>query len=84
MENDRLIAWDFTWKPGQTVPRHLDRFDSVSVILGGGTIRSLADQGGALEVTRMAGEVGYSSHSHDAHTEEARYGSPRAVIVELK
>lgn len=83
LENDRVIAWDFTWKPGRTVARQ-DRLDSVTVFLEGGTIRYLADQGGARDTVRSAGEVVYSSHSQAAHTEEAIHESPRAVIVELK
>ena len=84
LENDRLIAWDFTWKPGQTVPRHADYLDFVTVFLEGGRIRSIAEQGGTKDTTRRAGEVVYSLHSPDPHTEEAVEGSPRAVIIELK
>jgi len=84
LENDRVIAWDFTWRPGQTVLRHQDPLDSVTVFLEGGTIRYVADKDGSKDTTRSAGEVVYFSHSQEAHTEEAILGSPRAVIVELK
>ena len=79
LENDRVIVWDFTWQPRQTVPRHADSLDSVTVFLDGGTIRSAAK-----DTKRNAGDVVYSPRSADTHTEEATEGSPRAVIVELK
>lgn len=83
-ENERLTAWDFTWKPGQIVPRHGNMFDSVTVFLDGGTIRSTTDQGDAKDTVRNHGDVVYTAHEMKAHTEQAVKGSPRAVIVELK
>jgi quercetin dioxygenase-like cupin family protein len=84
LENARVIAWDFTWMPGQRTPRHADYIDSVIVFLEGGTIRSIADRGTSKDTTRSAGEVAYVPHSKDPRTEEAVRGSPRAVIVEVK
>ena len=84
LENSRVVAWDFTWRPGQKTPRHADDLDSVVVFLDGGTIRTIADGGGSRDVERSAGEVAYVPHGADPHTEEAVRGSPRAVIVELK
>jgi len=83
-ENDRLIAWDFTWKPGEIASRQAENLDSVTVFLGGGTIRSIADGGKPKDTARSPGEVVYSAHSTSAHSEEAVIGSPRAIIVELK
>lgn len=83
MDNARVIAWDFTWKPGQKT-RHADALDSVIVFLDGGTIRTISDQGVSSETTRSADEVVYFPHSAGFHTEEAVRGSPHAVIVELK
>jgi hypothetical protein len=83
MDNARVIAWDFTWKPGQRT-RHANTLDSVIVFLDGGTIRSISDQGVSTETTRSAGEVAYFPRTAGSHTEEAVRGSPHAVIVELK
>ena len=79
LENDRVIVWDFIWKPGQKVPRHADSFDSVTVFLEGGVLRS-----GTEEIQRSAGQVIYSSRRADPHSEEAAEATLRAVIVELK
>jgi quercetin dioxygenase-like cupin family protein len=81
-ENDRLVAWDLTWKPGELVSRPVEDLDSVTVFLEGGTIRS---EGSSPNTTsRSAGAVIYSPRGSTAHNEEAVTGSPRAIIVELK
>ena len=77
-ENARVIAWDFSWKPGQKTARHADYRDSVIVFLEGGTIRS-----GSTDIARSTGEVAYIPRNPDPRTEEAVQGSPHAVIVEL-
>ena len=79
LDNDRVSVWDFTWKPGQKMPRRADPFDSVTVFLEGGVLRS-----GTEEIQRIAGQVIYSSRRAEPHSEEAAEGTPRAVIVELK
>jgi quercetin dioxygenase-like cupin family protein len=84
LANDRLIAWDFTWKPGQTVPRHQNQLDYLTVFLEGGTIKYVPEHGGATYVTNSAGDVVYTPHSQRPQIEQAVRGSPRAVIVELK
>jgi quercetin dioxygenase-like cupin family protein len=84
LENDRVIAWDFTWKPGQNIGPHENLRESVMVFLEGGTIRSISDQNGSKDAAVRAGEVMYSIHGGDARTEEAIQGSPRAIVVELK
>lgn len=78
LENARVIAWDFTWRPGQKTIRHAEYRDSVIVFLDGGTFRS-----GSKDTTRSAGEVAYLPHDVEPHAEEAVQGAPRAVIVEL-
>jgi hypothetical protein len=83
MDNARVIAWDFTWRPGQKT-RLADSRDTVIVFLDGGTIRSISDQGVPNETTRSAGEVAYVPRIAGFHTEEAVRGTPHAVIVELK
>jgi quercetin dioxygenase-like cupin family protein len=84
LENARVIAWDFTWKPGQKTPNHTDHLDMVIVFLDGGTIRSVTNGGQSKDMTRQANEVAYLPHNAVLQTEEAVQGSPRAVIVEFK
>jgi quercetin dioxygenase-like cupin family protein len=85
MENERVIAWDYTWKSGRPVPRHADYHDSVAVFLEGGTLRVTA--GGretGVAGARSPGQAIYSPAHPDAYSEEAAGGMPRAVILELK
>ena len=84
LENARVIAWDYTWKPAQKTPLHADHVDSVIVFLDGGTIRSVTNRGESKDTTRNANEVVYFPRNDVSHNEEAVQGSPRAVIVELK
>jgi quercetin dioxygenase-like cupin family protein len=84
LENDRLIAWDFTWKPGQIVPLHAEDLDSVTVFLESGTIRSVTAQDDVKDTVRNAGEAVYSARNTETHTEEAVTGPVRAVIIQLK
>ena len=84
LENDRLIAWDFTWKAGQIVPLHAEDLDSVTVFLERGTIRSVTALGEVKDTPRNPGDVVYSAHSAETHTEEALTSPVRAVIVQLK
>jgi hypothetical protein len=83
LDNDRLIAWDFAWKAGEKVPMHMEDFDSVTVFLVPGTIRSVDAHGKAKTDERKAGDVVYAARGQ-ALTQEAIAGSPRAIIVQLK
>jgi quercetin dioxygenase-like cupin family protein len=83
MENDRVIAWDYTWKPGRVVPPHTDYQDMVSVFLEGGALAAPPD-GGNSAVIRTTGQVIFTPASAQASSEEAVRGMPRAVILELK
>ena len=57
LENDRLIAWDLTWMPGQSVRRLDKQFDSVTVFLESGTIHHVADRGAARDTARTSLKV---------------------------
>jgi quercetin dioxygenase-like cupin family protein len=84
LDNERATVWDFTWKPGQKVPGRRDSFDSVSVYLAGGTIRSVTSSGKTKDAALKSGDVVFSPRSPDVHTDKVVSGAPRAVIVQLK
>jgi len=79
MENDRVIAWDYTWKPGQPVPLHAEYHDSVSVFLEGGTLRT-----GSSVREFLAGQALYALPTAEPYAEEATSHALRAIVVELK
>lgn len=79
LENDRVVAWDFTWKAGQMVKLPVTHLDSVLVFVQPGIIRA-----GTKDISRSAGEIVFTPRNGKSETEEAVQASPRAVIVELK
>jgi quercetin dioxygenase-like cupin family protein len=83
MENERVIAWDYTWKPGQAVPIHAYYHDTVTVFVEGGTFAGPAGERNSA-AGRAAGQAIYTAASGEARREEAVRGMPRAVILELK
>jgi len=83
LENDRVIAWDFTWKAGHKVQLPVSNLDSVLVFVEPGIIRA-SSQGGTKDIPRSAGEIVFTPRNGKSATEEAVQASPRAVIVELK
>jgi len=82
-ENERVVAWDFTWKPGQRVPWHGNARASLWVFLTDGKFRSSA-AGGALAAAQTAGQASYVPPTQKSFTEEAVQGMPRAIILEIK
>jgi hypothetical protein len=82
-ENARLIAWDFTWKPGAKVARPTEDLDTVTVFLDGGTIRSTS-AGAPTDTVRKSGETVYASRATSPYVEEAVSHPLRAIIVGLK
>lgn len=85
-ENDRVVAWDYAWKPGQQIARNAEAHDCVWIFLEGGTIRSTttAASGKFTAATRQAGQAVYAPATREAYTEEAVEGTPRAIILEIK
>ncbi len=74
LDNDRLIAWDYTWPDSQTIQRPAVDLDTITVFLEPGTINNTAYK---------QGDVLYAPHGTLDTTDQAT-GSPRAIIVQLK
>ena len=84
LDNDRLIAWDYTWASGEKVQVDARFYDTVTVFLTGGTIRAHDTKGETKVMERKPGDVVYASHGSPTHSEQTVSGSPRAIIVQLK
>ena len=82
-ENDRLVAWEMTWKPGVKISRPSDGLDTVTVFVDGGTIR-LSGQGDPADIAWGPGDTIFMPHGAPVRTDEAILGAPRAIVVELK
>jgi len=84
MENDRVIAWDYTWKGGPPSPPSAYYHDTVTVFVEGGTLAAQAGGRNTVETVRAAGQAIYTPASAESHREQVVRGTPRAVVLELK
>ena len=83
IDNERVIKWDYTWKPGRVVATHMHDKDSVQVFYRGGTIK-FTGADGKSETKRFAfGDARFIPRG-TVKSEEAIEGSPRAITIELK
>ncbi len=83
LENDRVVVWDYTWKPGEPTPMHFHDKDVVVVYLADGALQSTTP-GGVTAVNEFSvGATRFNTRDR-VHTEELLKGQQRAIIVELK
>ncbi len=84
-ENDRIVVWDHTWRPGVPRREHLHYTQVVGVFIEPGATRSYASSSAApVESIRKLGDVNFSSFLKSPHSEEVAEGLPRAIFIELK
>jgi quercetin dioxygenase-like cupin family protein len=83
-ENERVVVWDFTWKPGQRTSFFGQPRDAVVVFLTGGTVRWTSGGRVLSDSTAVAGSVVYLPAGQGARADEALEGQPRAIVIELK
>ncbi len=84
LENERVSVWDFTWTPGQQIPRYRQYRDTVIVYLKGGVIRWARDRQSASDTTKASGDVTYAPAEEEPRAEEVIEGVPRAIFIEIK
>jgi hypothetical protein len=83
LENERIIIWDYAWRPGKPTPTHFHDKDAIAVYQGGGSIRSTTLDGKSEVRALNRGDVLFNRRDR-SHSELYVSGSPHAVIVELK
>ena len=83
LENDRVIVWDYTWKPGVATPMHFHDKDVVAFFLEDGDLKSTTPDGQATVTAYTAGTARFNARSR-SHTETLVRGKQRAIITELK
>ncbi|MEZ5286473.1 MAG: hypothetical protein R2712_17025 [Vicinamibacterales bacterium] len=83
LENDRVRMWDYTWTAGEAATMRRYAHDAVEVIVAAGTLLIRTPDGG--ETTRMVApkEARFVPRG-TVEAIEARTGTPRAIVVELK
>ena len=82
-ENDRIVAWDYTWTPGVPTPTHFHDKDVVVVYLEEGVLASTTPDGQVVNNPHYFGFAKPNARDR-SHTETLIKGKARAIIVELK
>jgi hypothetical protein len=82
-ENERVIVWDYTWKPGVATPMHFHDKDVVVIFLEDGDLTSTTPDGQSVVSSYTAPTVKFNPRGR-THTETLVKGKQRAIITELK
>jgi hypothetical protein len=83
VENDRIVAWHYTWNLGVRTPRHYHDKDVVIVYQGDGLLKSVPLTGSSEVNEHKTGEVRFN-RANRTHYEVLEKGNLSAIIVELK
>jgi hypothetical protein len=82
-ENDRVIAWDVQWPPGEPTPMHYHDKDALAVFEATGAIQSTTPDGTKTGGPNRVGQIIFAGRDR-THSEVLLRGQARAVIIELK
>ena len=83
LENDRVIVWDYTWKPGTPTPMHFHDKDVVVLFLEDGDLKSTTPDGKEVVNSYKAGTFRFNKGDR-SHFETLIKGKMHAIITELK
>lgn len=83
LDNARVRMWDYTWRQGKPVAKHVHDTDTIEVFVTGGAIRMTGADGKADTAAVDFKSMRFIPRGR-VDTEEAVTGSPRAIIIELK
>ena len=82
-ENDRVIAWDVVWLPGEATPMHFHDKDLLAVFEASGQIQSTTPDGKKEVGPNRFAQVLFAPRDR-THSEVLFSGQARAIIIELK
>jgi hypothetical protein len=82
LDDERVVVWDYTWKPGAPAPATYTR-DTVVVWLSGGKVR-LTPRGAAAQVVNVVPGRTDRYNRGASETVEVVDGNPRAMIFAFK
>jgi hypothetical protein len=83
LENDRVIVWDYTWRPKEPTPMHFHDKDALVVFEATGALQSTTPDGKSALNEYKFGDVRFNLRDR-THTELLLSGRQHAVITELK
>jgi len=83
LENDKVIVWDYTWRPKEPTPMHFHDKDALVVFEATGALQSTTPDGKGVTNEFKFGDIRFNSRDR-THTELLLSGRQHAVITELK
>ena len=83
LENDRVIAWNYSWIKGRPAPTHFHIRQQVVAERHDGAIKSITPDGKISIGPTKAGEIRFTEPNR-LHSEEWDSGKVSAVVLELK
>jgi uncharacterized RmlC-like cupin family protein len=83
LDNDRVVAWNYTWAKGMPTPMHFHDKDVVVAYRFDGSLKSVTPDGAAVVNPYKTGDIRFNKGNR-AHYEELVDGRQSAVMMELK
>jgi hypothetical protein len=83
LENDRVILWNYVWRPGVPTPMHFHDKDALVVYEAAGALQSTAPNGKSVVTEYKFAQIRFNSRDR-VHSELLVRGQGQAVITELK
>ena len=83
LENDRVVAWHYSWTKGKPTPMHFHDKDVVVAYRYDGNLRSVTPDGAATDNPYKKGEIRFNK-ANRTHSELLTTDRQSAVILELK
>lgn len=83
LENERVIVWDYAWKPNVPTPMHFHDKDVVVLFLEDGDLKSTTPDGKEVVTAYTTGTIRFNLRDR-THFETLVRGKQHAIITELK
>jgi hypothetical protein len=83
LENDRVVVWDYSWRPNEPSPMHFHDKDTLVVYEATGALQSTTPDGKSTVNDNKFGDIRFNRRDR-THTELLIRGTGHAVITELK
>jgi len=83
LENDRVVAWNYSWIQGRPAPMHFHIHQQVVAERYDGAIKTITPDGKVSVGPTKAGEIRFTEPNR-LHSEEWDSGKVSAVVLELK
>lgn len=83
LENDKVVVWDYVWRPHDPTPMHFHDKDALVVFEATGALQSTTPDGKTTVNENKFGDIRFNRRDR-THTELLLRGRGHAVITELK